>query len=285
MTGARYLPKGRVERILVPTDFSSGARLALDRAVTVARLYGASIWLLHVITPFTLAGLAGMTPSALGEMFSAGEAAIEELVCYVRRQNVPCTGLVRDGALDDQVREFILEFGIDLLVMATTAGQGVGGLALGSTAERILRKTFIPVITVGTCRALRSWPEPGPAHILYATDMSDESFRSLAYARSVQRRFSARLTLVHVLPLQAEPERVQTVLEQLRGLAADDEEVHVLHGEVGPALCKAIAKMGIDLVALGVEKRTALGEYLFGHTLVEILAGSPCPVLTIRQWK
>jgi len=33
------------------------------------------------------------------------------------------------------------------------------------------------------------------------------------------------------------------------------------------------------------EKHSILSEYFLGHTLVEIMAGAPCPVLTIRQWK
>jgi len=285
MTSTKYLPKGQVERILVPTEFSPGARLALDRAITVARLYGASICLLHVITPFTLAGLAGTTACALGEIFSGGEAAIEDLVCYVRRQNVSCSGMVREGALDEQVRAVISELGIDLLVMATKAGGGLSGYALGSTAERILRKTLIPVITVGICRSLRGWPDGGPSHILYATDLSDVSFRSLAYARSVRQRFSAKLTIAHVLPRGAKQERIHSVGDQLQRLTKGDAEIQVLFGAVGPAICNASIRLGVDLVAVGVEKHSVLSEYFLGHTLVEIMAGAPCPVLTIRQWK
>jgi nucleotide-binding universal stress UspA family protein len=88
-----------------------------------------------------------------------------------------------------------------------------------------------------------------------------------------------------VLPLSAKPEQVQEVSEQLRCLATGDEEVQVFLGDVGRELCRASAKMGVDLVAVGVEQHTALGEFLFGHTLLEIMAGAPCPVLTIRQWK
>jgi nucleotide-binding universal stress UspA family protein len=241
--------------------------------------------MLHVVTPSSHGGMAAVVPGALCAMYAAADDAIENLACNVRKWQVNCVGMVREGALDDQVRAIVAEFGIDLLVMATKAGTGLDGYTLGSTAERILRKTFIPVITVGTCRTLRSWPDTGPAHILYATDFSDHSFRSLAYARSVRRRFSARLTLTHVVPFGARPTSVRSALDQLQGLAVDHEEIEVLHGAVGPAVCNAVANMGVDLVAVGVEKHTALGEYLFGHTLLEILAGSQCPVLTIRQLK
>ena len=285
MKAARYLPQGRVNRILVPTDFSPGAELALERAITVARIYGASIWLLYVVAPSTFAGMAGVVPGALREMHTVGEAAIEDLAASVRMQNVDCTCIVREGALDEQVRAVISESCIDLLILTTKAGTALHGYSLGSTAERILRKTVIPVMTLGTCRALRNWTAAGPTHILYATDLSDVSFRSLAYARSVRQRFSAKLTVAHVLPMSAKPERVQEVSEQLRRLAIGDGEVEVFQGGVGRELCRASVRMGVDLIAVGVEQHTALGEFLFGHNLLEIMAGAPCPVLTIRQWK
>lgn len=285
MQPARYLPKGEVNRILVPTDFSPGAELALKRAIAVARLYGASIWLLHVITPSAFAGLAGIVPGALSEMQTAGETSILELAASVRMQNLECACLVREGVLDEQVRAVIAESSIDLLVLATKAGTGLHGYALGATAERILRKTIVPVITVATCRTLRDWTAEGPQRILFATDLSDDSFRSIAYARSVQRRFSSKLIFAHVLPLGAKPERIQNTRDQLQKLARGDDDVQVLVGAVGPAICRAAGKMDVDMVAAGVEKHTALGEFLFGHTLLEIMAGAPCPVLTIRQWK
>jgi nucleotide-binding universal stress UspA family protein len=49
MYTVNYLPQGRVDRLLVPVEFSSSASIALKQAIEVARLYGASIWLLHVL--------------------------------------------------------------------------------------------------------------------------------------------------------------------------------------------------------------------------------------------
>jgi nucleotide-binding universal stress UspA family protein len=68
-------------------------------------------------------------------------------------------------------------------------------------------------------------------------------------------------------------------------LALVDTDIQVLFGAVGPAVCSAAVKFGADLLAVGIERHNALGEFLFGHTLLEILSAAPCPVLTIRQWK
>ncbi len=288
--GRKFLPRERVDKILVPIDFSPGSKLALVRASTIARLYGASMWLLHVIDPsiylgMAWYGMAGLAPGSLGGMYADSQAELEDIAQGIRGQGVDCTCVVREGSLDDQIRQVISDSVIDLLVLATHAGTGLHGYALGATAERILRKTLVPVVTVSTCRPLREWSAAGPSHVLYATDLSDISFRSLAYACSVRSRFSAKLTVLHVLPRGARPDTIRRAVDRLQELALVDADIQVLFGAVGPAVCSAAVKFGADLVAVGVERRNAVGEFFFGHTLLEILSAAPCPVLTIRQWK
>lgn len=280
----RFLPRERVDRILVPVDFSSGSRLAMERAISIARLYGASIWLLHVVDLARYVGI-GVLPGGLQEIVMGNEEAMKEFASSVVGQRIECTSLLWNGALADQISQAIAECNIDLLVLATHAGTGLQGYAMGATAERILRRTVIPVVTVSTCRPLKEWEATGPSHVLYATDLSDISLRSLAYACSVRNRFSAKLTVVHVPAGRDRPERIRTAVNRLSGLGLADAKTRVLFGPVGTTICSAAVKFGADLVAVGVEKRNALGEFLFGHTLLEILAGAPCPVLSIRQWK
>ena len=286
----KFLPRERVDKILVPVDFSPGSKLALIRAATIARLYGASMWLLHVIDPSIYLGMAwygmgGLAPGSLADINADSETELEDIAQGIRGQGVDCTCVVREGSLDEQIRQVISDCGIDLLILATHAGTGLHGYALGATAERILRKTVVPVVTVSICRPLREWSAAGPSHVLYATDLSDISFRSLAYACSVRSRFSAKLTVIHVLPRGARPGTIRSAVDRLQELALVDTDIQVLFGAVGPAVCSAAVKFGADLLAVGIERHNALGEFLFGHTLLEILSAAPCPVLTIRQWK
>ncbi len=67
------------------------------------------------------------------------------------------------------------------------------------------------------------------------------------------------------------------MLDKLQRLAFGDEEVQVFQGAVGRELCRASVKMGVGLIAVGAEQHTALGEFLFGHPLLEIMAGAPYP--------
>jgi nucleotide-binding universal stress UspA family protein len=202
----------------------------------------------------------------------------------VTSHNIPCTILIRQGDLDGQVQEVISENQIDLLVLATKAGTAMSGFALASTAERILRKTMIPVLTIAGTHQVRKWTGDGCLHLFYATDLSPNSLRSLEYARNLRHRFCVEFTIAHVLPKNASLVKTESVTLQLKALAeGTSTKIAVLQGSVGPALCQASAKACADLIVVGVKNHSLLRELLLGHILLELLHGACCPVITIRQ--
>jgi nucleotide-binding universal stress UspA family protein len=253
----------------------------LEHAVEVARVYGASLWLMHVLDSTVF--VAGSVPGVMLDIANRSESALEELAESVRKQHIECTILLREGDLDTQIQQVIAEYQIDILVLATQAGSAFGGFALASTAERILRKTMIPVVTVADCHSVRKWTGEGCFHVFCATDLSPESIRIYEYARALRRRLRVEYTVAHVLPKHARAERIEAAAKQLNALVQyADTKVEILDGPVGPAICEASAKAGADLIIIGVKKHSVLREVLLGHTLLEILYGANCPVLTVR---
>ncbi len=279
-----FLASGKTGRILVPVDFSPKVGLTMPRAIALAKLSNSSILLLHVIDAVTCIGMGGNVAGAVPELHSRCAAALEELAETVRREGVGCACLIREGDLDGEIRAAIETNKIDMLVLSTRAGTGMNGFSMVSAAERILRKTTIPVMTLGACRKLRNWTPEGCVHVFYATDLSPESVRSLKYARAIQRRFCAHFTVAHVVSRHASEEKCSKVMEQLTGLLEHpDDRAVVLKGSVGEAVCEASVKAGADLVALGVKRHTVVREVLLGHNLREILSGAPCAVMSILQ--
>jgi nucleotide-binding universal stress UspA family protein len=130
---------------------------------------------------------------------------------------------------------------------------------------------------------VRQWSGEGCLHVFYATDLSPESIRGLDYARAVQKRFCAKFTIAHVLPKHAPEEKIKAASEKAKALSGCDEcEVEILRGAVAPSICEASSRLEADLITIGVKKHTLLREMLLGHTLLEILSGACCPVLTVR---
>ncbi len=141
----------QVRCILVPSDFSAPARKALAHAVEYARTFGARLVLLHVVQPSAypmrnLASISGF-PNLRDELRKAIDADMSEL-----RHQVPAdlnvSTEVREGVPHDQILGAAHEHGCDLIVMSTHGHTGLKHALLGSTAERVVRLSACPVLTI-----------------------------------------------------------------------------------------------------------------------------------------
>ena len=141
------LPKN----ILVPTDLSEGAEEALDYACELARQFGATVHLLHVIGIPTLGvpelGVA-LTSSVIDSMVRDNQEALETLVDHKRGSAVFGPPLLRTGDARDLINQTAKELNADLIVMGTHGRRGVSRALLGSVTETVVRTAPCPVLTV-----------------------------------------------------------------------------------------------------------------------------------------
>jgi len=140
-----------INRILVAVDFSTNSDRALDYAGMLARRFGASLHLLHVVEPMSL-GSPSIDASAFatpGWNKLLAEDAHRELTSlgapfqpYVATTSVlygdPSSCILRDA--DDRQ--------MDLIVMGTHGRGALAQLMMGSVAERVVRIASCPVLTV-----------------------------------------------------------------------------------------------------------------------------------------
>lgn len=140
----------RLERILVPTDFSEDARRALELAVEWAKHFGASIEVLHAyavpadIYPYALY----ITDEMLAGIHAKQKERVEGLCTPVRDAGVPVTAYAERGATHDVIPRFAEEHRVDLIVVGTRGHTGLKHLFLGSTAERTIQLAPCPVVAV-----------------------------------------------------------------------------------------------------------------------------------------
>jgi universal stress protein A len=141
------LPK----HILVPTDLSEGAEEALDYACELARQFGATVHLLHVIGIPTLGvpelGVA-LTSTVIDSLVRDNQLALEQLADRKRELATFGNVLLRTGDARDLINQTAKEIGADLIVMGTHGRRGVSRALLGSVTETVVRTAPCPVLTV-----------------------------------------------------------------------------------------------------------------------------------------
>jgi universal stress protein A len=150
-------------RILVPTDFSAGARLALDYAVQLARRLGASLHLLHVTEDPSIAGMWTEAYVDIAQIRMEREAGARQLMDKLRRDIGPAdvTDEIAAGPVARVIIEAAADRGAGLIVMGTHGRTGLAHVLVGSVAEQVMRMAGCPVLTVR--EGLAADPVPAPA--------------------------------------------------------------------------------------------------------------------------
>jgi len=134
------------EVILVPVDFEAASMKALDLAKQLAGKMGAEVVLVHVyqLPVYTYPGLEpALLPGFHTEVSAAAARAVEQLAA---QQGV--RALLREGDPASEILAAALEVKATMIVMGTHGRRGFAHLFLGSVAEKVIRKSTTPVLTV-----------------------------------------------------------------------------------------------------------------------------------------
>jgi len=141
-----------IKRILFPTDFSEPAKEAQLYAMALAEKFGAELHLLHVIPPlipypdaaFPYALTQSETELQIG---AANQRLAKEVDSAWSQQHVVVHSTVM-GLAVDEILSYAKEQEIDLLVVGTHGHTGLSRLLIGSVAEKLVRISLCPVLTV-----------------------------------------------------------------------------------------------------------------------------------------
>ena len=280
----------RFRSILVATDCSPASEIAVRLAARLAKESHARLYVLHSILPELYAvDMRGPVPElALTDL----QNARENLHKYV--EHIPDLRTVKHkeiaflGSASDAIQSAAESNGIDLLVLGSHGRHGLAKLTLGSVAEWAIRRLSYPVLVAGPMcdkdlRPIRS--------IVLGTDLSQQALRPAQYASSMAQDYSARLTVMNVLP------QASTTDEQNQAESSTQKKLHQLMpsdcgerctlrfevktGEIAPAILRSAQVNKANLIVLGAKRRAPLADHIPRTKLSAIIRGSHCPVLVV----
>jgi len=138
------------DHILVPTDGSAGVERAVEHAVDLADTHEATLHALYVVNTASYSSMPMETSwehvrDMLGE---EGERALERVGDIADGADVPVESVVVDGSPSREIVRYAEQEPCDLVVMGTHGRGGIDRLLLGSVAERVVRASAVPVLTV-----------------------------------------------------------------------------------------------------------------------------------------
>jgi len=286
--------------VLAATDLSAPARHALDRAADLAREHGATLALAHAISGSRLDELRrwlGQDTPAPQELMAEAAGALHALAQAAHaRAGVTVAEHVSAGSVLDELGRLAETLDADLLVVGARGLGYLRRMALGSTGERLLRRSRRPVLVV------RQAPRAPYRRILVPVDFSAWTDATLREVRRLAPH--AHLVLLHVWEVPFEGklrfagvadavigryrrDARDEAMRRLAGLAADHGlaphtwTASLPEGDPALRISEQEQEQDCDLVAIGKHGRNVAEDLLLGSVTQHVLGESQGDVLVV----
>jgi universal stress protein A len=142
----------KIERILFPIDFSEGSMNALDYAVSLSKEYNAKLYLLHVVHDISMTAGWQVPHIRVDELYRDMEEGAKKQIekcCEEDLRDVKdVEKIVIRGIPDEEILKVARDEKIDIIVIGTHGRTGIDRLLFGSTAEKVVRRSPCPVLSV-----------------------------------------------------------------------------------------------------------------------------------------
>ena len=280
-----------LKRLLVATDFSPRAELALRRAVQIVSEGGAALTLFHVCD-------ADPRDDVLARQLTADaeETLRQKIRTRFLHDKPAVTVAVAVGKPVLEIIRRAREETAELIVLGAHGADFIKDLFLGTTAEKIVRKGDRPVLVVK--RALQ-----GPyRQVLIPVDFSEHSRQAVelalrlapraefyilhAYQGSAGQLWRADFTKSKIMRYrrQLAKERRKEMEQFLGRVDYGGKRIKRLlrHGRASHVIAGVARRLRADLVSVGTVGRTGLPYILLGSVAEHVLREVSCDVLVVR---
>lgn len=194
----------RFNKILVPTDFSKSAEAAYMSAQKLADVFGGKIDILHVVPTIKYLNESlkkvgvplDMAEDVYPKVFEESEQKLEQAMSqFIKKENRGSYKVIIERKPSETISKYASSHGYDLIVMGAK-GRHETSMMRGSTTEKVIRKSKVPVFSIEG-----DLDEKSISNIVMPTDGSSLSFTAFPMAVALADTFKADLTLFHVVEL------------------------------------------------------------------------------------
>ncbi|MFC6615018.1 universal stress protein [Halopenitus salinus] len=147
-------PERGYDDVLVPTDGSEAAEVAVEHGLAIAERTGARVHAVSVVSVRGLETNPEYTRIAELREHLTGNAkeAVDDILARAEERGIDAVGSVPNGSPGSILLEYVDEHDVDLVAMGTHGRTGLDRYLIGSTAERLIRRCAVPVVAVNAGR-------------------------------------------------------------------------------------------------------------------------------------
>ncbi len=278
-------PKSKIEKILIPIDFSETSNLALEHAVFMAKLLRAEIKLLHVVETSSFT-------SAISHAFSGFEKKIEtasdeklkEMADRIHAEaGVSVTVATEVGRIYKKIAYSAKQWHADLIIMGAHGVSGPQDHVVGTNTVRVIAEAPCPVISVQTHAK-----KLGFSSILVPIDDTPNSREKVPYVITIAEAYGAHVHIIAFEPRNAKEEylsKFRIKIEHTEDFLAQHnisyDTYYSQEKDVASATLKYASEKDIDIILIMTEQEFSLTGTSLGAFANAIINRSKIPVMSV----
>lgn len=292
-----------IKRILLSTDFSSTANLALEQAIILAAKYDAELVVLHARL------IHEDDPAQLPEKLAYLELAEDQIEGELYKYIEGCTNragnlaiqhdVIRGYSAHSAILSYLNEHQFDLIVLGTHGRSNLQHLLLGSVAEKIVRYAPCPVLTISRDAQVKKEFHK----IVVPFDFSDQTMKAVHTAIDLAED-AAKIELLYVFEKDVHPtlyewgmasalemmpdvrSKAERKMDELiRELPVGNYSIRkiIVQGAAYKKIAEHINQHDADLVIMATKGLVGLDRFLLGSTTEQVIRAVHRPILTVKE--
>jgi len=288
-------PEMNLKTVVYATDFSICSQNAGLYAARIASYFSATLLVTHAFTLSQAALEVEINKKRVSQQRKDLETLLSRSALLLGAESIETNSALLEGDPKDVIPALADHNAPAIIVLGTHGGGRIERGIIGSIAEKILRSSQWPTLTVGPLVKHESSQTFPFARILFATDFTVAAANAAVYAVTFAEVFGAKIDVLNVIQDDGleHPDRLSDlrnrffsaldsiVPQQAREFC--DPRTFVAVGKAHDQILDHIKERSIDLLVLGIHKTSHLSMEMRTSGAFRIIADTACPVLTIRS--
>lgn len=280
------MKNNRLENILVPLDFSEASLNSLETAVALAKQQNAKITLMNVVDSnlmFAFKGVSYISEKAIDSMVDVSTRMLEPLLARLKEEHqLECSSEIKVGLVPQAIINTAYHVDADLIIMGTHGVSGIRKFFMGSTAQKVVKISSFPVLTVPANHKWVSFKK-----ILFPIRPIEGAEEKYDYLMKMIADTQPSMEVMVLASTYDEREKrlLQNLVKELKRKAIKDKIKISETLKVGNKMSKSVLKMSksinADLIVL-TDTNADLKQFFIGPFEQHIINHATMPVLSVR---
>ena len=269
----------QLKNILVPTDFSDCANAAATVGIQLAKQCGAKLHFLHLtVDQIGPRHVPGNVLEMETKKVRLARAKLFQLVRKAEAERVEARPELVIGTGAEHIEDYLIPFGIDLLVMGSHGATGIREAIIGSQTQHVIRNCKIPSLVVKKLPT-----RPLPKNIVFASTFRRDSSHALRQIFRFVKHWDASLHLLfinwiyHLIDERIAHEMMEKEMEVFTDIRFTQNIAETNNKEFG--IAQFANKIDADMIAVAQEQQGMFDRMIHPSLAEKLINHSPLPIL------